>query len=307
MPARNGASPGPPAAPSRRDIDLTGASLALLISVVWGISPATVKIAFEDIAPIRLAVFRFLLGGLVIVLWAWLSGKFANFRIARHEVRPLIVVGLILAVQVGCINFGTARTNAAHAAVILNSYAVHIVTLAHFLIPGDRITPRRLSGVLVAYGGIVPLFVRQPEGAGVTLLGDLLVFASSVLLAERTVYLARAVHSLDPVKLLLAQIGVGTCVFIVYTSLFEHEPTRWTGRLVAILLFQGIVLAGFNFVVNLWLLRYYRPSALAAFYLTQPVFGVVAAALMAGDPMTVEIVIASVAVTIGIWLTGRGR
>jgi drug/metabolite transporter (DMT)-like permease len=305
MPERDDASPARSASAMRRDMDLTGAALALLISIFWGISPVTVKLAFEDIAPIRLAVWRFGLGGLAIVAWGWFSGQLDAFRVKREEVRTLVVVGLILALQVGCINFGTQRTSAAHAAVILNSYAVHIVVLAHFLIPGDRLTVRRLSGILVAYAGILTLFVRQPEGAGVTLLGDLLVFASSILLAERTVYLARAVHRIDPLKLLMAQIVVGSACFIVYSALFEPGPTRWTARLVAILLFQGIVLAGFNFVINLWLLQRYRPSSLAAFYLTQPVFGVIAATLMAGDRLTPELIAASVAVTVGIALTGR--
>lgn len=305
MPARDDASPNRPAGPARRDMDLAGAALALLISLFWGISPSTVKIAFEDIAPIRLAVWRFLLGGAVIVLWGWRSGRLQGFRVERDEVRPLVVVGLILAVQTGCINFGTARTSAAHAAVILNSYAVHIVVLAHFLVPGDRLTGRRLAGILVAYAGILALFVRQPEGTGVTLFGDVLVFASSVLLAERTVYLARAVHRLDPLKLLLAQIVIGAACFTVYSGLFEGAGTRWTARLLVIIVFQGVVLAGFNFVINLWLLQHYRPSALAAFYLTQPLFGVIAATLMAGDRLTPELIVASLAVTVGIWLTGR--
>ena len=286
-------------------MDVAGAALALLISLFWGISPSTVKLAFEDIAPIRLAVWRFLIGGVVIVLWGWRSGRLDGFRLRREEIRPLIVVGLILAVQTGCINFGTARTSAAHAAVILNSYAVHIVVLAHFLVPGDRLTARRLGGILVAYAGILALFVRQPEGTGVTLLGDVLVFASSVLLAERTVYLARAVHRLEPLKLLLAQIVIGTVCFTAYSGLFEGMPTRWTPRLLAIVAFQGVVLAGFNFVINLWLLQRYRPSSLAAFYLTQPVFGVIAATLMAGDRLTPELIVASVAVTVGIALAGR--
>src|SRR5262245_21303231 len=305
MPARDDASPDRSAGTLRRDMDLSGAALALLISLFWGISPVTVKLAFEDIAPIRLAVWRFGLGGVSILVWGWFSGQLDAFRVARHEIRTLVVVGLILAVQVGCINFGTQRTSAAHAAVFLNSYAVHIVVLAHFLIPGDRLTLRRLSGILVAYAGILMLFVRQPEGTGVTLVGDLLVFASSVLLAERTVYLARAVHRLDPLKLLMAQIVVGWISFAVYSGLFEGQATRWTGRLVAIIVFQGVVLAGFNFVINLWLLQRYRPSALAAFYLTQPVFGVIAATLMAGDRLTPELIVASVAVTVGIALTGR--
>jgi drug/metabolite transporter (DMT)-like permease len=119
------------------------------------------------------------------------------------------------------------------------------------------------------------------------------------------VYLARAVHKLDPLKLLLAQIVVGAACFSVYSGLFEGAPTRWTARLLAIVVFQGVVLAGFNFVINLWLLQRYRPSALAAFYLTQPVLGVIAATLMAGDRLTPELIVASAAVTAGIALTGR--
>ena len=147
-------------------MDLAGATLALLISLFWGISPVTVKIAFTDIAPIRLAVWRFLLGGVVILLWGWRSGRLAGFRIERRERRPLIVVGLVLAVQVGFINFGTALTSAAHAAVILNSYAVHVVVLANFVVPGDRLTLRRLGGILIAYAGVLALFVKHQEEIG---------------------------------------------------------------------------------------------------------------------------------------------
>jgi drug/metabolite transporter (DMT)-like permease len=66
-----------------------------------------------------------------------------------------------------------------------------------------------------------------------------------------------------------------------------------------------VLISGFNFVVNLSLLRRYRPSALSAFFLTQPIFGVIAAALVAGDPITADLLIACAAVAVGIGLTSR--
>ena len=66
-----------------------------------------------------------------------------------------------------------------------------------------------------------------------------------------------------------------------------------------------MLISGFNFVVNLALLRDYRPSALSAFFLTQPIFGVVAAALVAGDPLTPVLVLACLTVAAGIGLTYR--
>ena len=292
-------------APPYRPIDLRGASVALLASIFWGVNPVAIKIGLEDAPPFRLAALRFLVGGTVILVWAASTGRLRGLRMARDEWGPLGGLGLLLAVQMGSMNFATAMTTAAHAAVILNLYAVHTVVLAHFLIPGDRLTLRRLTGVVVAYAGIVVLFDRGFALGGPTMVGDAIMFGSALILAERTVYLARAVHHQEPVKLLLAQAVVGIAVFVILSALVEPAPTRWTGRLAGAIAFQGVVVTGFNFIVNLWLLKHYRPSALSAFFLTQPIFGVVAANIFRGEPLTAAVLVATVAVIVGIALTNR--
>jgi drug/metabolite transporter (DMT)-like permease len=289
----------------RRDVDLRGALLALLLSLFWGGNPVAIKLGLEDAPPLRLAWMRFVLGGVVIALWAWLTGRLAGVRVRRAEIRPLLIVTLLFVAQIGSMNIGTALTSAAHSAIVLNLYAVHTVVLSHFLIPGDRLTSRRLLGVVVAYAGIVVLFARQAAPGPSSLLGDGIMFVSGVLLAERTVYLARVVRQLDPVKLLLAQATLGSAIFIVASAITEFAPTVWTFRLTLALVYQGALIAGFNFVANLWLLGRYRPSALAGFFLTQPIFGVAIAALVAGDRLTGDLLLACVAVAVGIGLTAR--
>lgn len=245
------------------------------------------------------------MGGLTVLAWAAATGRLAGLRLEPHEWRPLGFLGLLFTLQVGSMNVGTSLTSAAHSAILLNLYAVHTVVLAHFLIPGDHLTLRKAAGVLVAYGGIVVLFARQVTAGAPTLLGDAVMVGSALLLAERTVYLARAVQRLDPVKLLLGQAAVGVVCFGAWSALFEPAPTRWTLRLGGSVAYQGVLIAGFNFVVNLWLLKRYRPSGLAAFFLTQPVFGVLAAAAVMGDALTPDLLVASAAVAIGIGLASR--
>jgi drug/metabolite transporter (DMT)-like permease len=286
-------------------MDLKGAAMAVLISLLWGANTVVIKMGLEDAPPLRLAWMRFVVGGVVICLWAWATGRFAGFRIEPGEWRPLIFLGLLFSVQMTATNVGTWLTSASHASVLLNLYAVHTVVLAHFLIPGDRLTARKLAGVLVAYSGIVLLGARQVTRGSPTLLGDVVVTVAGVLLAERTVYLARAVQRLDPVKLFLSQAVVGTALFVVVSALVEPAPTRWSLRLAGSIAYQGVLISGFNFVVNLALLRRYRPSALSAFFLTQPIFGVIAAALVAGDPLTLDLLVACAAVAVGIGLTSR--
>ena len=160
--------------------------------------------------------------------------------------------------------------------MLLNLYAVHTVVLAHFLIPGDRLTrPRGSSACSSPTRGSWLLFAGEGGTRRRLACWATRSCSSALLLAERTVYLARAVHRLDPVKLLLSQAVIGMRALPGAVALFESAPTRWTVQLGGSSSYQGAVIAGFCFIVNLWLLERYRPSALATFFLTQPIFGVV--------------------------------
>ena len=289
----------------RRNVDATGALLALLTSVFWGANTVAIKLGLADAPPLRLAWMRFVVGGIAIAVWAWATGRLAGLRVARDEWRPMLMLALIFTAQIGSMNIGTSLTSAAHASILLNLYSVHTVVLSHFLIPGDRLTLRRVAGVAIAYTGIVVLFAGQTGDGAASLLGDAIVFVSAFLLAERLVYLARALQQLDPVKLLLSQAAVGSALFMLGSALTETAPTVWTPRLAGSIAYQGILIAGFNFVVSLWLLQRYRPSSLVPFFLTQPLFGVVAAALLTGEPLTGHLLLACAAVAIGMGLTTR--
>jgi len=289
-----------------RPLDLRGAAVALLLSALWGANPVAIKIGLADAPPLRLAWMRFVLGGLTILAYAWWTRRSGMLRLRPGEAGPIASLGLLFAVQIALMNVGIGLTSAAHGAVLLNSYAIHTVVLAHFFIPGDRMTPAKIGGVVVAYGGIALLFGGGLSARGDTLMGDLVVMLSALLLGERTVYMARALQRVDPMKLLLGQAVIGSACFLAASVWLERgTATRWTAPLAGSLAYQGVVVAGFNFVVNAWLLQVYRPSALSAWALTSPIWGVVVAWAVAGEPLTPMVVASSVMVAAGIGLATR--
>jgi drug/metabolite transporter (DMT)-like permease len=292
--------------PPLRPLDWHGASTAIFLAVLWGGNPVAVKIGLVDAPPLRLALFRFVLGGLTILAYAWWTRHRGIFDVRPGEWRVLISLGVIFSVQIGTMNVGLGLTTAAHGAVLLNSYAVHTVVLAHFMIPGDRLTPAKVGGVLVAYTGIVLLFARDFSFQSSTLLGDVVVMGSAVLLGERVVYMARAVQRLDPIKLLVFQSAIGSACFLIASLVFESEtPTRYTWGLAASLFYQGAVIAGFNFVVSSYLFQVYLASALATCSLTTPLAGVLIAAAVTGDRLSPVLLLSTVMVAAGIGLTVR--
>jgi drug/metabolite transporter (DMT)-like permease len=292
--------------PSLRPLDWRGTATALLLSALWGANPVAVKIGLADAPPLRLAFFRFVLGGLVILAYAWGTRHPGVFDVRPGEWRVLIPLGVIFSVQIGTMNVGLGLTSAAHGAVLLNSYAVHTVVLAHFMIPGDRLTPAKVGGVLIAYTGIVLLFARDFSFRSETLVGDLIVAASAILLGERVVYMARAVQRFDPIKLLVFQSAIGSACFLLASLVLEAgAPTRHTTALATSLFYQGVVIAGFNFIVNSYMYKVYLASALAICSLTTPLFGLLVAAAVTGDRLSPGLLLSSLMVAAGIGLTVR--
>ncbi len=291
---------------SLRPLDARGTATTLLLSALWGANPVAVKVGLAYVPPLRLACMRLALGGLAVLAYAWAIRRRGVFTVRPGEWPVLWSIGLLFAVQIGLMNVGLDRSTAAHASLLINTYAIHTVVLSHFFIPGDRLSPAKLAAILVAYGGVAILFVPDFSLKSATLVGDLLVSASALLLGERTVYLARAVQTVDPLKLLVYQSAIGSGCLLLLSLWWEAGiPTRYALPLAASLLYQGAVVAGFNFVMNMYLLQKYRPSALATWSLTTPIFGVLVSAVITGDTLTPTLLVSTLMVAAGIGLTTR--
>jgi drug/metabolite transporter (DMT)-like permease len=290
--------------PEHRSLDLNGAALALLLSALWGANPVAIKLGLADAAPLHMALLRFALSAIAIFAFAMASGRHDVLVIRSGETTPIASLGLLFVLQIALMNLGLERTTAAHGVIVLNSYAIHTVVFAHFMIPGDQLTPRKLAGVLVAYAGVIILFARGFTTSSGTFAGDLIVALSAVLLGERIVYIARTVRRVDPVRLMLYQSLIGIVGFFLIGLVLEAgRPTRWTTTLILSVLFQGVVIGGFNFVTNAWLLKIYRPSALATVALTTPIWGVLIAAAIGGEGLAPELILSTLLVVAGIGLT----
>jgi len=287
-----------------KHVDIQAALLVTLLSFLWGGNPIAIKVGLADAPPIRQAWMRFVLGGLTVLAWAWASRT--PLRVHRHEIRPLAVLGVIFTVQIALLNLGVKYTTAGHVSILLNAYPIYIVLLAHFFVPGDRLSGIRTVGVLIAYAGVVLLFSSDFRLASDLLLGDLLTSGSAFLLGVRTVYLNRAVQRINPVKLLLAQVAFSVPCYLALSGLFEAaHPYRWTWALILAIGFQGFIVAGFNFILQLHLLKTYKPSGLAAYFLTTPLFGVFLSWLILGETITLRLLASAALVVGGIALASR--
>jgi drug/metabolite transporter (DMT)-like permease len=283
-----------------RPLTLPSALFTLLLTGLWSGLGVAIKFGLEDAPALRLGWLRFVLGAVTVLLWAlWTR---ADLVPKRGETFALLAVGVMFCLELATMNIGLEKTTASHAAVVLASYSVWMAVFAHFQIPGDRLTRRKLLAVLVSYSGIVVIFVQGFTISTDLLVGDLLMLASALVLAEDQVYSARVAGHIDIARLVLVRFALGLAVFVPASALLEHAAWSWTPRLGASLFYQGVVIAGFGFIGNQWLLKHYLPSQIAVLALIGPVASILLAWALLGETPAPMIWLGTGLVTVGAFL-----
>ena len=287
-------------------IPLHAALLAVFINVLWGGNPVAVKVALEWLPPLWTGFFRFMLGVMTVAVYALWRG--IALWPKRSEWPQLAVLAVMFAVQITIMNFGYDMTSASVSVVIQATFPLFTALMAHFYLEDDRLQPARSLGLVIAFLGVAVIILREAglAASGWLGLGPLVVLLSSILLASRIVFSAKLVRSIDPVKVTIWQMILSLPYFLLGGLAFEQ--IQWqnfgTGPLLGIL-FQGVVIAGFGFLVAITLPKYYNPSLVTSIGFITPVSGVLLAMWLLGDPLTWQLVLGTMTVGLGLFLIVR--
>ena len=241
---------------------------------MWAGNPVANKAGLADAGPLRLGYLRFILGAVVVLIYALATRQ--SFRIQKREWVPLILLGILFTVQLAFMNIGQDYTSAGHAVVVTTTFPLWTGVFAHFFVPGDRMSRSRTFGTLVAYGGVVAVFYKGfVDSSSDFLIGDLLLLVSAMLLGGRQVFLSQLGQGIAQHKLLMAQSIFGITAFVIASLIFEgDEAFTVTTKLVVALFYTGVLIAGLGFIGQTWLLKRYLPSRVPVLSLSQPIFGV---------------------------------
>ncbi|MBA01019.1 MAG: hypothetical protein CL752_01175 [Chloroflexi bacterium] len=297
--------------PHKTDARITltpkGTGFALFLSTLWGGNAVALKAGLVDAPPLRIASMRFLLGGIVTIIWAiWTKQKVVP---NKKDIKPLLGLIAIFIPQIALMNLGQNLTSASHAVIIAATFPIWTGVIAHFTVPGDKLSVLRILGTCVAYIGIVVVFMQDFSGSESTLFGDFLYLGSAILLGLGQVYRSNTLQHVDLAKVLMTQQVIGILAFFSLGLIFESNPWVITERLIYSVIYQGGVIAGFGFIGNLWLLQKYRPSGVAAISMTTPIWGVILANLVLNEPLQAMLFLGLALVIAGLslshWSTNR--
>lgn len=288
----------------RKDrIDATGAALLVTVSFLLGLNQVLVKLVGVGMAPMMQAGLRSGFAILPVLGLALLLRR--RLSITDGSLRWGLLTGVFFAVEFVMLFAALDYSTVGRVSVLFYTMPVWMTLGAHFLIPGEVMTPRRVLGLVLAVLGVV-VALWDRSGGQAQMLGDVLCIAAAMLwaaigLIARITPMNRSVPEMQ----LLYQLCVSAVILIPLAFLIGDQfrdiaPMHW-----GILSFQAVVVVAFGFLTWFWVLSVYPSSDMASFSFLAPVFGVILGWLMLGEPITPAILLALALVSAGIVLINR--
>ena len=300
--------PGPAARLLRPDekVGPRVALTALVISMLWGANVVALKVTLWTLAPFWCAFWRMGVGAIVIGLWA--RYRKIRLRPKTGEWNSLFALGAFCFIQIALLNHAVSLTSAAYAVVLMNCHPIFTNLLAHYFMPGDRLSWARAAGLTVAFAGICFVFLGKPDAhlAPAPFWGNLLATVSSFFVAVRNVATKRVVQRVDAVRAIYWTLVLAVPVFL--TAALATEPLTLiplTWEPLAATAYQGAVVAGFCFILWTGLLRDYPASIITMFAFPTPIFGVLLSALAFSETLAPPFLVGAAAVAAGILIAAR--
>lgn len=281
-------------------------ALLVLLCACWGIAQIAVKIGLEGISPMVQAGLRSAIA--VPLLLAWCRWRGVALLRRDGTLAAGLAAGALFVAEFWMLYEALGLTTAARSTVLLFTGPFWSVIGAHLFVPGDRLTPRKLAGVGLAFGGLMLAFAdRLGAPADASLRGDLLALAAGICWGATTVVIkATRLTRIAPERTLLYQIGLG--ILLVPLGFALGEPGVFAPRpaVIASLLFQGAGIAFASYAAWFWMVARYRASSLAPFLFLAPVVAAIAGALLLDEALTWPVVASVVLIGAGIYVVNKG-
>ena len=289
----------------RRDaVDTLAVALMICLTLSWGLNGVAAKLSNTGYSPVFLAMVRSALGGLLVFLWCHWRGIRLFERDGTLWVGAL--AGALFGLEFLLIFIGLDYTSVARSALLVNTMPFWTLLAGHFLL-GEKISGRKIGGLVLAFGGLTLIFSDKLSLPGPdAFVGDLLSLGAGLAWAATMIVIkgTRLVHVVAE-KLLLYQLA-GAAILSAL-ALPIGGPLIRDGNAIATwaLLFQAVYIVAITYVLWFWLVQRYPASGLSSFTFLTPVFGVLFGGILLGEPLGATIFLALGLIVVGLVLVNR--
>lgn len=214
---------GYPAPMIRNVMNRADWAILLLLAVIWGGAFFFIAVAVREVPPITYVWLRVSFAALALWLYVWWRG--GGLGLPRSAWRSILLLALLNNV-VPFLLFGWGQTQIASGlASILNATTpIWGVVVAHLFTTDERMTPRKVAGVLLGFGGVAAMIGPDVlRSLGTDTLAQLACVVASLCYALAGVWARRFKgQGLSPLSVSTGQLTVGAALMLPLALLIDQ-------------------------------------------------------------------------------------
>ena len=285
--------------PSNRELSFAAVIFTVFLCVIFGSNAVAVKIAFTGMGVFTTAAIRFGIASVAIFLWARITGQ--TILLKKGQIHQVLIFSLLFTIQLSLFYLGLSKSNASRGTLLANLVPFFILFLAHFFIPGDRITRKKLCGILLGFTGVIFMFIDEEAIHAGFRTGDLIILCAVTIWSCATVYLKRIIDTFSPFQLVMYSTMLSVPLFLAAALLWDKTMIfQLDTPVICSLLYQSLITASFGFVAWNTMLKKYGAVSLHSFMFIMPIAGVAMGGLVLGEPISFKILLALAFIVFGI-------
>lgn len=274
----------------------------LLLCLIWGSTWSFIKLGLQDWPPFTFAGLRFLLAS--AILWAVVLARRTVLPRAWRDWLMMAWLGLIaFALNFGLIFWGETHISSGLTAVLQATIPAFGLVLAHYHLPGERITPARIAGVALGIAGVAVIFSDQMRSAGpLALWGSAAIVVSALCVAYANVMIKARCGHLDTPVLVASQMSFGFVPLLAMGWALEGSPfqLRWTIGATSALLYLAIIGSAVALLLYFWMVKTVAVTKTMLISLVTPVIALLIGWLVRDEMLTWRLALGSAAILSGI-------
>lgn len=293
---------------SIRPLDGVGAAIVVALCLSWGLNTVAIKLTLPDVPPLIQATIRSLGALAVVVLWC--AARRIPLLQRDGTLVPGVVAGALFGVEFVLIYSGLQLSLASRASIFLYTAPFFVALGGAFFLPGERLGLWQWLGLALSFTGmVVAIGVPQAAVNARVLTGDALLIGGGAAWAATTLIIKGSrLRLIAPEKTLAYQLLVSVPILAAGAwALGEHMVATPRPAALWWLVYQTVWVVGVTYAVWFAMIKSYSASRLSAFTFLTPLFGVIAAHFMLGDPIDWPFALAAGLVVGGLILVNRPR
>jgi drug/metabolite transporter (DMT)-like permease len=272
------------------------------LGLIWGTSFLWIKLALQEIGPFTLVTLRLLFGLAGLLAIMRLQGL-AFPRQPRALLKLAVVAVLNYALPFTLISWGETRIDSSLASILNGTVPLFTILIAHVLLPDEKITPARLAGLLVGFGGVLVLVSRDlgPGAFTGNVWGQLAVIGAAASYALAITFARKTLRGQSPVVTSAGSFVAAVALMGAITPVAEPGwqlpalPLTWAAVAWLGLLGSSLAFVFFYRLINAW-----GPTRASLVTYIFPVIGLALGILFLNEPADWRLGVGSLLVVSGI-------